>query len=144
VHVPYKGSAPAVADIAAGQIPMGYNSLPSAVPLIRDGKIRPLGVTSKERMPQIPDVTAIAELLPGYELVNYFGVFGPAGMPEAMVEKINRAVEAALKEPTLKSRFETLGLVPQSQTPAQAKAYVAGEAAKFAKIIVDAKVSPEG
>jgi tripartite-type tricarboxylate transporter receptor subunit TctC len=144
VHVPYKGSAPAVADIAAGQIPMGYNSLPSAVPLIRDGKIRPLGVTSKERMPQIPDVAAIAEVLPGYELVNYFGVFGPAGMPDAIVEKINRAVEAALKEPALKSRFETLGLVPQSQTPAQAKAYVAGEAAKFAKIIVDAKVSPEG
>ena len=144
VHVPYKGSAPAVADIAAGQIPMGYNSLPSAVPLIRDGKIRPLGVTSKERMPQIPDVAAIAEVLPGYELVNYFGVFGPAGMPDGIVEKINRAVEAALKEPSLKDRFETLGLVPQSQTPAQAKAYVAGEAAKFAKIIVDAKVSPEG
>ena len=144
VHVPYKGSAPAVADIAAGQIPMGYNSLPSAVPLIRDGKIRPLGVTSKERMPQIPDVPAIAEVLPGYELVNYFGVFGPAGMPGAIVDKINRAVEAALKEPSLKDRFETLGLVPQSQTPAQAKAYVAGEAAKFAKIIVDAKVSPEG
>ena len=144
VHVPYKGSAPAVADIAAGQIPMGYNSLPSAVPLIRDGKIRPLGVTSNERMPQIPEVAAIAEVLPGYELVNYFGVFGPAGMPEAIVEKINRAVEAALKEPSLKSRFETLGLVPQSQTPAQAKAYVAAEAAKFAKIIVDAKVSPEG
>jgi tripartite-type tricarboxylate transporter receptor subunit TctC len=144
VHVPYKGSAPAVADIAAGQIPMGYNSLPSAVPLIRDGKIRPLGVTSNERMPQIPEVAAIAEVLPGYELVNYFGVFGPAGMPEAIVEKINRAVEAALKEPSLKSRFETLGLVPQSQTPAQAKAYVEAEAAKFAKIIVDAKVSPEG
>jgi len=144
VHVPYKGSAPAVADIAAGQIPMGYNSLPSAVPLIRDGKIRPLGVTSKERMPQIPDVAAIAEVLPGYELVNYFGVFGPAGMPDAIVEKINRAVEAALKEASLKERFEILGLVPQSQTPAQAKAYVAGEAAKFAKIIVDAKVSPEG
>lgn len=144
VHVPYKGSAPAVADIAAGQIPMGYNSLPSAVPLIRDGKIRPLGVTSKERMSQIPEVAAIAEVLPGYELVNYFGVFGPAGMPEAVVEKINRAVEAALKEPGLKSRFETLGLVPQSHTPAQAKAYVEAEAAKFAKIIVDAKVSPEG
>jgi tripartite-type tricarboxylate transporter receptor subunit TctC len=144
VHVPYKGSAPAVADIAAGQIPMGYNSLPSAVPLIRDGKIRPLGVTSNERMPQIPEVAAIAEVLPGYELVNYFGVFGPAGMPAAIVERINRAVEAALKEPSLKSRFETLGLVPQSQTPAQAKAYVEGEAAKFAKIIVDAKVSPEG
>jgi tripartite-type tricarboxylate transporter receptor subunit TctC len=144
VHVPYKGAAPAVADIAAGQIPMGYNSLPAALPLIKDGKIRPIGVTSKERMPQISDVPSISEHLPGYELVNYFGVFGPAGMPQPIVEKLNRAVEAALKEPSLKSRFETLGLLPQSQTPEQAKAYVAAEAAKFAKIIVDAKVSPEG
>lgn len=144
VHVPYRGAAPAVADIAAGQIPMGYNSLPAALPLIQDGKIRPLGVTSKERMPQIPDVPSISEYLPGYELVNYFGVFGPAGMPQPIVDKLNRVVEAALKEPSLKSRFETLGLLPQSQTPAQAKAYVAAEAAKFAKIIVDAKVSPEG
>jgi tripartite-type tricarboxylate transporter receptor subunit TctC len=144
VHVPYKGAAPAVADIAAGQIPMGYNSLPAALPLIQDGKIRPLGVTSKERMPQIPQVPSISEHLSGYELVNYFGVFGPAGMPQPIVEKLNRAVEAALKEPALKSRFETLGLLPQSQTPDQAKAYVAAEAAKFAKIIVDAKVSPEG
>jgi tripartite-type tricarboxylate transporter receptor subunit TctC len=95
-------------------------------------------------MPQIADVASISEHLPGYELVNYFGVFGPAGMPQSVVEKLNRAVEAALKDPTVKSRFETLGLLPQSQTPEQAKAYVAAEAAKFAKIIVDAKVSPEG
>ena len=144
VHVPHKGAAPALADIAAGQIPMGYNSLPAALPLIQDGKIRPLGVTSKERMPQIPEVPSISEHLPGYEPLNYFGVFGPAGMPQPIVEKLNRAVEAALKEPALKSRFETLGLLPQSQTPDQAKAYVSAEAASFAKIIVDAKVSPEG
>jgi len=144
VHVPYRGAAPAVADIAAGQIPMGFNSLPAALPLVQAGKIRPLGVSSRERMPQIPEVPSISEHLTGYELVNYFGVFGPAGMPSPIVDKLNRAVEAALREPTLKSRFEALGLVPQSQTASQAKAYVAAEAAKFAKIIVDAKVSPEG
>ena len=144
VHVPYRGAAPAVADIAAGQIPMGFNSLPAALPLVQAGKIRPLGVSSRERMPQIPEVPSISEHLAGYELVNYFGVFGPAGMPLPIVDKLNRAVEAALREPTLKSRFEALGLVPQSQTASQAKAYVAAEAAKFAKIIVDAKVSPEG
>ena len=144
VHVPYRGAAPAVADIAAGQIPMGFNSLPAALPLVQAGKIRPLGVSSRERMPQIPEVPSISEHLTGYELVNYFGVFGPAGMPLPIVDKLNRAVEAALREPTLKSRFEALGLVPQSQTASQAKAYVGAEAAKFAKIIVDAKVSPEG
>jgi len=144
VHVPYRGAAPAVTDIAGGQIPFGYNSLPAALPLIQDGKIRPIGVTSTERMPQLPDVPSISETLKGYELVNYFGVFGPANMPASIVDKLNRTIEAALKEPTLKSRFESMGLLPQSQTPAQAKAFVAGEAAKFAKIITDAKVSVEG
>lgn len=144
VHVPYRGAAPAVTDIAAGQIPMGYNSLPAALPHIQAGRIRPIAVTSKERMPQLPDVPSIADTLPGYELVNYFGVFGPAGMPPAVVDKLNRAIEAALKDPTLKGKFETMGVLPQSQTPAQAKAYVATEAGKFAKIIEDAKVSPEG
>jgi tripartite-type tricarboxylate transporter receptor subunit TctC len=144
VHVPYRGSAPAVTDIAGGQIPFGYNSLPAALPLIQDGKIRPIGVTSRERMPQLPDVPAIDEVLKGYELVNYFGVFGPGNMPAAIVEKLNRAIEAALKEPGLRAKFEGMGLLPQSQTPAQAKAFVAGEAAKFEKIIIDAKVSVEG
>jgi tripartite-type tricarboxylate transporter receptor subunit TctC len=144
VHVPYRGAAPAVTDIAGGQIPFGYNSLPAALPLIQDGKIRPIGVTSKERMPQLPDVPAIHEVLNGYELVNYFGVFGPGKMPAAVVEKLNSAIEAAMKEPTLRSRFEGMGLLPQSQTPAQAKAFVAGEAAKFEKIITDAKVSVDG
>jgi tripartite-type tricarboxylate transporter receptor subunit TctC len=143
-HVPYKGAAPAVADIAGGQIQFGYNSLPAALSLIQDGKIRPLGVTSKERMPQLPDVPSISDYLPGYELVNYFGVFGPAGMPPAVVQKLNRAIDAVSKQPAIKSRFETLGLLPQSQTPAEAKNFVEKEAAKFAKIIIDAKVSPGG
>jgi tripartite-type tricarboxylate transporter receptor subunit TctC len=144
IHVPYKGAAPAVADIAGGQIPFGYNSLPAALSLIQDGKIRPLGVTSRERMPQLPDVPSISDHLPGYELVNYFGVFGPAGMPPPIVQKLNRAIEAAARQPAVRNRFETLGLLPQSQTPAEAKAFVEKEAAKFAKIITEAKVSPEG
>lgn len=143
-HVPYKGAAPAVADIAGGQIPFGYNSLPAALALIQDGRIRPLGVTSKERMPQLPDVPSISDFLPGYELVNYFGVFGPAGMPSSVVQKLNRTIEAVSKQPAIRNRFDTLGLLPQSQTPAEAKAFVEKEAAKFAKIIIDAKVSPGG
>ena len=144
VHVPYRGAAPAVTDIAAGQIAMGYNSLPAALPHIEAGRIRAIAVTSRERMPQLPNVPSIHEHLAGYELVNYFGVFGPAGMPAPVVEKLNRAIEAALKDATVKDRFEKMGVLPQSQTPAQAKAFVAGEAAKFEKIITDAKVSVEG
>lgn len=143
-HVPYKGAAPAVADIAGGQIPFGYNSLPAALPMIQAGKIRPLGVTSRERMPQLPDVPSISEYLPGYELVNYFGVFGPAGMPSSVVQKLNRTIEMVSKQPAIRNRFDTLGLVPQSQTPTEAKAFVEREAAKFARIIIDAKVSPGG
>jgi tripartite-type tricarboxylate transporter receptor subunit TctC len=136
--------AGAAGMIAAGQIPMGYNSLPAALPHIEAGRIRPIAVTSRERMPQLPNVPSIHEHLAGYELVNYFGVFGPAGMPAPVVEKLNRAIEAALRDATVRDRFEKMGVLPQSQTAAQAKTFVAGEAAKFEKIITEAKVSVEG
>jgi len=144
-HVPYRGSAPAVTDLAAGTVQFGYNSLASALPLIQANRIRPLGVTSRERMPQLPDAPAVAEYPPmaAYELVNWFGVFGPAGLPEPIVARINAIVEAAIKEPSLRSRMEVQGLLPQSQTPAQAHAFVAAEAEKLSRIIADARITVE-
>ncbi len=143
-HVPYRGAAPAVTDLAAGTVQFGYNSLAAALPLIQANRIRPLGVTSRDRMPQLPDAPAVAEYGPmaAYELVNWFGVFGPAGLPEPIVERINAIVEAAVKEPTVRSRMEIQGLLPQSQTPAQARAFVAAEAAKLSRIITDARITP--
>ena len=96
-------------------------------------------------MPQLPDAPAVAEYPPmaAYELVNWFGVFGPAGLPEPIVARINAIVEAAIKEPSLRSRMEVQGLLPQSQTPAQARAFVATEAEKLSRIIADARITVE-
>jgi tripartite-type tricarboxylate transporter receptor subunit TctC len=142
-HVPYRGSAPAVTDLAAGSVQFGYNSLAAALPLVQANKIRPLGVTSRERMPQLPDTPAVAEYGPmaSYELVNWFGVFGPAGMPAPIVERINAIVEAAVKEGGVRSKMEVQGLLPQSQTPAQARAFVAAEIEKLSRIITDARIT---
>lgn len=146
VHVPYRGAAPAVTDIASGQVGFGYNGLAAALPLIQDRRIRALGVTSKDRLPQLPGVASVSEHGPmrDYELVNWFGLFGPAGLPEEIVARLNAVVEAAIKEPELRGRLETQGLLPQSQTPAQARSFVAAEAEKLAKIVADARITVDG
>jgi tripartite-type tricarboxylate transporter receptor subunit TctC len=146
VHVPYRGSGPAVLDIAAGQVQFGYNSLASGLALIREGKIRAIAVTSRERMPQLPDVPAVAEYPPlaAYELVNFFGLFAPAGVPEPIMQRLHGVVAAALREPALRARFEDLGLVLQSMGLAESRRFVEAEAAKFGRIVEDAKITVDG
>jgi tripartite-type tricarboxylate transporter receptor subunit TctC len=146
VHVPYRGSGPAVTDIASGQVQFGYNSLAAGLSLIQEGRIRALGVTSKERMPQLPNVASVSEFAPmrEYELVNWFGLFGPGPLPPAIVERLNRIVDAAVNGPELRPRFDTQGLLVQSQTPAQARAFVVAEAEKLGKVVTDARITVEG
>ncbi|WP_137176906.1 tripartite tricarboxylate transporter substrate binding protein [Roseomonas sp. AR75] len=137
VHVPYRGSAPAVTDIAAGVVQFGYNSLASGLPLIQGGQIRAIAVTSKDRMPALPDVPAVAEYPPlsQYELVNFFGVYAPAQTPEGVMERLHAVVSNALKEPALRQRFESQGLLVQSMSLAESRAFVAAEAEKFGEIV---------
>lgn len=146
VHIPYRGSGPAVVDIASGQVQFGYNSLASGLPLIRDDAIRAIAVTSKERMPQLPDVPSIAEYPPlsQYDLVNFFGLFAPAGTPDALVEKLHEAVAAALREATLRSKYEEQGLLVQSMSADESRRFVAVESGKFQRIVDDAKITVEG
>jgi tripartite-type tricarboxylate transporter receptor subunit TctC len=146
VHVPYRGSGPAVLDIAAGQVQFGYNSLASGLVLIREGKIRAIAVTSRERMPQLPDVPSVAEYPPlaAYELVNFFGLFAPAGVPEPIMARLHGIVAAALREPALRARFEDLGLVVQSMSLAESRRFVEAEAAKFGRIVEEAKITVDG
>jgi tripartite-type tricarboxylate transporter receptor subunit TctC len=143
VHVPYRGSGPAVTDIAAGVVQFGYNSLASGLPLIQEGRIRAIAVTSKERMPQLPNVPAVAEYAPlaRYELVNYFGVFAPAAMPEPIMQRLHAVVSAAVREPDLRKRFEDQGLLVQSMSLAESRDFVAGEAEKFGEIVRTANVT---
>jgi tripartite-type tricarboxylate transporter receptor subunit TctC len=143
VHIPYRGSGPAVTDIAAGVVQFGYNSLASGLPLIQDGKIRAIAVTSKERMPQLPNVPTVAEYAPlaAYELVNFFGVYAPAATPEPVMERLHEVVSTALREPGLRNRFESQGLLVQSMSLAESRAFVAAEAEKFGEIVRTANIT---
>ena len=137
VHVPYKGAGPILADLLGGQILLGYISLPAALPHLKTGKLRPLGVTSSKRSAIAPDVPAIAESLPGYEVDNWYGLFAPAGTPKGVVSKLNRDVTKVLQVPEVKERLDNQGIEPLSSTPEQFAAYIKSETVKWAKVIKD-------
>ncbi|HEY8613731.1 MAG TPA: tripartite tricarboxylate transporter substrate binding protein [Roseomonas sp.] len=143
VHVPYRGSGPAVTDIAAGRVQYGYNSLASGLSLIQDRRIRAIAVTSRERLPQMPDVPSVSEYAPlaEYELINWFGLFAPGGTPDAIVERVYGAVAEALKVPELRGKFETLGLLPQPMSPTDYRRFVEAESQKFGRIVQDAGIT---
>jgi tripartite-type tricarboxylate transporter receptor subunit TctC len=143
LHVPYRGSAPAVTDVATGTVTMSFSSLAAALPLIKAGKLRAVAVTSKERMPQLPDVAPLSEGAPGlkdYELLNWFGMFGTAGTPGEIVERLNSIVNTALKDPGIADKLMVQGIVPKPMTVAQYKSFVASETKKFGKIVEQADI----
>jgi tripartite-type tricarboxylate transporter receptor subunit TctC len=143
LHVPYRGSAPAVTDVATGAVTMSFSSLAAALPLIKAGKLRAVAVTSKERMPQLPDVAPLSEGSPGlagYELLNWFGMFITAGTPPAIVERLNGIINKALRDPALAEKLMVQGIVPKPMTPAVYKAFVESETAKFGKIVQAANI----
>jgi len=138
LHVPYRGSAPAVTDVATGAVTMSFSSLAAALPLINGGKLRAVAVTSKERMPQLPDIAPLSEGSPGlagYELLNWFGLFITAGTPQPIVDRLNGIVNKALKDPVIADKMMVQGIVPKPMSPAEYKAFVDSETAKFGKIV---------
>jgi tripartite-type tricarboxylate transporter receptor subunit TctC len=141
-HVPYKGAAPQLADVAGKHITMTFVSIGAAKPFIESGRIRPIGVTSTTRVSALPDVPAIAEHPPlaGFELVNFFGFFGPAGLPDAVLKRLNAAAVQALKDPAMAGKLRNVGFEPAPTTPEQFRAFIRQESAKFAKIIVEAGI----
>ena len=144
-HVPYKGAAPQIADVAGKHITMTFVSIGAAMPFIEGKKIRPIAVTSLTRVTALPDVPAIAEHPPlaGFELVNFFGFFGPAGMPDPILRKLNATTMQIMKTPDLVTKFRGMGFEPAPNTPEQFREFIRNESAKFAKIIVEANVKLE-
>jgi len=143
LHVPYRGSAPAVTDVATGAVTMSFSSLAAALPLIQDGKLRAVAVTSRERMPQLPDVAPLSEGSPGlkdYELLNWFGMFATAGTPPEIVERLNGIVNTALRDKTMADKLMVQGIVPKPMTVAQYTAFVEAETKKFGKVVEDANI----
>ena len=146
LHVPYRGSAPAVTDVATGAVTMSFSSLAAALPLMQDGRLRAVAVTSRERMPQLPDVAPLSDGAPGlkgYELLNWFGMFATAGTPAPVVTRLNEIVVKALGAPKLAETLNVQGIVPRAMTAPEYKAFVDAETGKFAAVIERAKIKLE-
>src|SRR3982075_786894 len=146
LHVPYRGSAPAVTDVATGSVTMSFSSLAAALALMQDGRIRAVAVTSRERMPQLPDVPTLAEAGPelkDYELLNWFGMFAPAGTPEPIVTRLNAIVNTGLRDKAIAEKLEAQGIVPRIMSAPQYRDFIVSEAAKFGKIVQQANIRIE-
>jgi tripartite-type tricarboxylate transporter receptor subunit TctC len=135
LHVPYRGSGPALIDMVSGRVHVMFDTLSSSIPHIRDGKLRALAVTTARRTEALPDIPTVADTVPGFEVTAWFGVGVPKGTPPAIVEKLNREVNAALADPKVKARFAELGSVPFAATPAQMVAHVAAETEKWGRAV---------
>ncbi|HLH88119.1 MAG TPA: tripartite tricarboxylate transporter substrate binding protein [Xanthobacteraceae bacterium] len=140
LHVPYRGSAPAAVDLLAGQLQAMFDNLPGQIGNIKAGKVRALGVTAAKRAPELPDVPAIGEIVPGYEASVWYGISGPKAIPTEIVGKLNHAVNNALANPQLQARMAQLTGKPMPMTPAQFGELVASETAKWAKVIKEAGI----
>ena len=142
-HVSYRGTGPAMTDLLGGQIPVLFDNLPGSIQQIKAGRIRALGVTTKERVASLPDVPTIGETVPGYEVSVWFGISGPKGMPPEIVAKLNAAVNAVLANPKIKDRFHELGGEVMPMSPAEFGKLVADETAKWAKVVKSAGLKVE-
>jgi tripartite-type tricarboxylate transporter receptor subunit TctC len=143
VHVPYRGTAPALTDLLAGRVQSLFDNIPGAMGQIKGGKLRALGVTAAKRVPALPDVPAIAETVPGYEADVWYGIAAPRDTPPEIVAKLNGAVNAALANPQLKARMNELGGDPMPLTPDAFGKLVADETQKWAKVIRTANIHLE-
>jgi tripartite-type tricarboxylate transporter receptor subunit TctC len=140
VHVPYKGNVPAITDLLGGQTSMAFATMPTVLPHVRAGKLRPLAVLGAVRSPALPDVPAVAESVPGFEVSNWIGLFGPAGMPPAIVERLNAEVQKIMRSPEIQKRLETEGAKFIPMIPEQFAMFQKAELSKWAKTIKDANI----
>ncbi len=143
LHVPYRGSAPALTDMLAGQVHVMFDNMPPSLPHIQSGKLRALGVTTAQRSQALPDVPTVGETVTGYEASAFFGMAAPAGTPANIIERLNREVNAAMKDPKVKARLADLGGIEIAGTPEDFAKLVADETAKWEKVIRVGKVALE-
>ncbi len=139
VHIPYKGGAPAMQDLLAGQTQLMFDNLANALPQVKAGKLRAIAVTTVARAPSVPELPTIAESgLPGFDLTTWFGIFAPAGTPPEVVAKLNAEIAKALSAKDLAERLAAMGTVPpENNTPERFAAFVRSEAAKYARVVKD-------
>lgn len=142
-HIPYKGTALAVPDLITGNLNVIFDSLPTGLPHVREGRLRALGVTSAKRTPLAPDLPAISEVLPGFESNTWFGLYAPKGLPTDIQSKINKAMNEALADASIKDRLARLGIEPVGGTSAQFTAMADADRNKWKRIIADRKITAD-
>ena len=143
IHVPYKGIPPAVTDVIGGRVTMLFTTTISAAPHIKAGKLRALAITSAKRQSSMPDVPTIGETLPGYRAEAFQGMVAPAGVPQAIVNKVSAEVARIVRLPDVSQRFELDGAEPVGSTPKEFAAFLRAEMQKWNKVIKDAGIKPE-
>jgi len=140
VHVPYRGSAPALNDLLAGDVDLTFDNMTTVWPMVQQGSLRALGVASLQRTPLAPDVPAIAETVPGYEAVSWVGIVAPAGTPSAIVDRISQLFGDAMHLPEVQRRLSGLGGTAVTDTPEQFKNFIIADRAKWQKLADDASL----
>jgi len=135
LNVPYKGTSPALTDLLGGQIDLMFISFVTGAEHVKAGTVRAYGVTTAQRQPGFPDIPAIAEVVPGFESSAWFGVFGPAKLPKAIINKLNAVIVASLSDPVLRKRLETEGATPVGDTPNEFAAFVREDIKRWAPIV---------
>jgi tripartite-type tricarboxylate transporter receptor subunit TctC len=135
VHVPYKGAAPVLTDLLAGQIDMSFINVAGAMPHIQSGKVRALAVTTLKRSSVLPDLPTAAETLPGFEVNSWYGLMAPASTPKEIVDRLYKEVSTILKMPDIVERLKQAGLDPEGTTPAQHTAHIREERTRWAKLV---------
>jgi tripartite-type tricarboxylate transporter receptor subunit TctC len=143
VHVPYRGTTPAITDLLAGQVQVMFDVTPTALPQIKAGKLRALAVTTAKPLDALPGIPPVADFLPGYEAVAWIGVGAPAGTPTAIIDTLNKEINAALADDKIKTRIAELGAFVVTGTPADFGKFIASETAKWGKVIRDAHIKAE-
>jgi tripartite-type tricarboxylate transporter receptor subunit TctC len=143
VHVPYRGAAPAMTDLLAGQVQVYFGPLLTSIEHIKAGRLRALAVTTAKRSEILPDVPTIGEFVPGYEAIGWYGLAAPSKTPPEIVGRLNAAINASLAEPEIKTKLANLGVEPMVMTPASFTAYIAGDVDKWAKVIRFGAIKPE-
>jgi tripartite-type tricarboxylate transporter receptor subunit TctC len=136
VHVPYKGSGPAITDLMAGHVSVMWDNLPASLPYIKAGRLRAIAITSAQRYPGFPELPTVAESgVPGYEASAWFGVVVPAATPREVIARLNGEINKAVNLPDMKERFAQQGATPAPGSPEDFAAWIRAEIAKWAKVI---------
>jgi tripartite-type tricarboxylate transporter receptor subunit TctC len=143
-HVPYRGSAPALNDVIAGQIQLMFENVPTVPPHVKSGAVRALAVTSRVRVPPLPEVPTVAESgVPDYEAAAWFTVAGPTGMPQPVIDRLSRDLMRLIATPEINAHIRELGAIPVGNSPEDAARFVAAEREKWTKVIVAAKITAD-